>query len=172
MATSRLFKTYLPDQNPDRGVGILLPLNRDTYEKTRTSTYIVNLRKNVGVFSQSYSTEEQTISNMINLLLTRKGERVMQPEFGSPIPDYQFEQNSAENMYDLEVGVSESIRFWLPYVELIQVHVQYEREGNFNYNSIENTVSISISFRITKAGANRTITIDITASGEPVVNVL
>lgn len=172
MATSRLFRTYLPDQKADQGVGILLPLNKDTYEKTRTASYIVNIRKNVGVFSQSSSTEEQAISNMVNLLLTRKGERVMQPTFGSPIPDYQFEQNSLENMYDLEVGVREAIQFWLPYIDLLDVNVQYEKESRFNTASDENSVSISISFKITKMGANRTITIDISPTSQPVINVI
>ena len=159
MAQSRLFKSYLPDQKTDRAVGIKLPLNKDTYERIRTGVYIEPIVKNKGIFTQSYSTEEQAISNMINLLLTRPGERPMQPKFGSPIPDYQFEPNSPGNQHALQNGVEETIKLWLPYIDLISVTVQYGTSVKFPHHNDEHTAAISISFRITKAGANRTITI-------------
>ena len=57
---------YSPiDLEPDIAVGITLPFGKDK-----------------GLFSLSYTTEEQSISNLKNLLLTRKGERLFQPEFG------------------------------------------------------------------------------------------
>ena len=53
------------DLEEDKGVGLLLPLNK----------------KSGGVFGLSYTTEEQGISNLKNLLLTRKGERLYHPTF-------------------------------------------------------------------------------------------
>ena len=63
------------DLEPDIAVGITLPFGKDK-----------------GLFSLSYTTEEQSISNLKNLLLTRKGERLFQPEFGSSVYSLLFEQ--------------------------------------------------------------------------------
>ena len=46
------------------------------------------------IFKSSYTTEEQTLSNLKNLLLTRKGERPFQPEFGTEIYSLLFENLS------------------------------------------------------------------------------
>ena len=44
------------------------------------------------VFNSSYTTKEQVKSNLINLLLTSPGERLMNPTFGVGIRDLLFEQ--------------------------------------------------------------------------------
>ena len=62
------------DLNPDIRIGLKLPFNRGSS----------------GLFAQSQTTLEQTGSNIKNLLLTSKGERVMQPEFGSRLRDLLF----------------------------------------------------------------------------------
>ena len=46
---------------------------------------------NDGFFPQSSTLKEQASSNIKNLLLTMKGERVGQPEFGSLLPAIIFE---------------------------------------------------------------------------------
>jgi hypothetical protein len=38
-----------------------------------------------GVFNSTYSTKDQIKSNIINLFLTKKGERIENPEFGTDI---------------------------------------------------------------------------------------
>ena len=40
-------------------------------------------RGNTGYFSQAFNSFEQAKSNLKNLLLTRKGERIFQPNFGT-----------------------------------------------------------------------------------------
>ena len=55
-----------------QGIGITLPIQIG----------------NMGYFQQSFDTLVQVKSNFINLILTRKGERVHQPEFGCGIHDY------------------------------------------------------------------------------------
>ena len=44
-----------------------------------------------GPFNSTYSTKDQTKSNLINLLLTNKGERIMNPEFGCDLSTALFE---------------------------------------------------------------------------------
>ena len=43
------------------------------------------------VFNSTYTTKDQTKSNLINLLLTAKGERVLNPNFGCNIKKQLFE---------------------------------------------------------------------------------
>lgn len=58
-------KYYPEDTNKDSGtLGIKLPMNAID-------------KKSGGTFSMSHTTEEQSISNFINLLLTKSGERYM-----------------------------------------------------------------------------------------------
>ena len=44
-----------------------------------------------GPFNKTYSTREQTKYNLINLLLTDKGERLFNPEYGSNLSNILFE---------------------------------------------------------------------------------
>ena len=44
-------------------------------------------------FNQTFTTNEQIKSNVKNLLLTKKGERVMQPAFGSGLQELLFDFN-------------------------------------------------------------------------------
>ena len=46
-----------------------------------------------GYFEQSYDTLTQVKANITNLLRTKKGERRMNPNFGSGLQEYLFEQN-------------------------------------------------------------------------------
>ena len=43
---------------------------------------------NTGFFSQAFTSLDQAKANLENLLLTAKGERIMQPEFGSVLGHY------------------------------------------------------------------------------------
>jgi len=47
-------------------------------------------------FTQTYQTIDQVKSNIKNLLLTKKGERISQPEFGSGLQELLFEPNVSD----------------------------------------------------------------------------
>jgi len=98
MAKERKEYFYNPiDFKKDVAVGIKLPFGKPN-----------------GLFTQSYTTEEQAVSNLKNLLLTRKGERPFQPLFGSDVYSQLFE-NIDINLEDrISETLSEDIKFWLP----------------------------------------------------------
>jgi phage baseplate assembly protein W len=75
---------------------------------------------NTGYFEQSFDTLVQVKSNFINLILTRKGERVHQPEFGCGIHDYLFEQLTPENIEGARLSVVDAVERWMPFLELIK----------------------------------------------------
>ena len=69
-------------QYNDYAIGITLPIQNG----------------NGGYFNQSFITSEQIKSNIKNLLLTKKYERVMQPELGSGLQDLLFVFNDEDNL--------------------------------------------------------------------------
>ena len=75
------------------------------------------------LFDLSYSTEEQLLSNLKNLILTRKGERVYQPAFGTNLQDSLFEQNDDIMRRKIENSIKTAIDFWLPYVNIVELTV-------------------------------------------------
>jgi phage baseplate assembly protein W len=86
-----------------QGIGITLPLQIG----------------NTGYFEQSFDTLTQIKSNFINLILTRRGERVHQPEFGCKIHDYLFEQLTPENIEGARLSVLQAVEQWMPFLELV-----------------------------------------------------
>ena len=148
-----------PDLYPDRAVGILLPFNGNAQLIDVRKGYTQSKLKDVKPFKLSYTTEEQAVSNLVNLLLTRRGERLMQPNFGSPIPEFVFEQNTDSNRTDLRFGIIETIEFWLPYISLRDVQVLSQDDFTLPDSSTEHNVIIKVEFSVGNSGANRIITI-------------
>jgi phage baseplate assembly protein W len=94
-------------------------------------------------FNQSFKTADQAKSNIKNLLLTKKYERLMQPEFGSGLQELLFEINDDAFADKLENTIVDTMAIWLPYITVDNIDV---RQSNELKNS--NTVEISISFRV------------------------
>ena len=77
------------DLNPDVFIGISLPLDYGDQ----------------GFFNKTRTLLQQTRSNIRNLLLTVKGERLGNPNFGSDLMRLLFEPHNE----DLEVAIEETI---------------------------------------------------------------
>ena len=134
------------DLRPNIAVGIKLPFTG----------------KNGSLFQLSYSTEEQAISNLKNLLLTRKGERYMQPNFGTDIYDTLFDPNTEELPNILRDLLSADIAFWLPYIIINDITIT--QNTRYESEPIGHSLQISLTFQVGERGANRTITISLTPS--------
>ncbi len=137
-------KRYSNDYNKENGtLGIKIPTN-------------VSISNNQsGVFDMSYTTEEQAISNYINLLLTRQGERFMQPDFGVGLYYYVFEQIADILSVQLSDIIHEQAARWLPYIENESITVTNESD----HSEVDNHyLRINIIFRVSNSGANRELT--------------
>ena len=110
------------------------------------------------LYSQTtFTTEEQALSNLKNLLLTRKGERPFQPLFGTDVPSFLFE-NITKNLLDnLKAGLQKDIEFWLPYINIKEIIV--------DDLSNENRINISFSFSVGESGANQIIIVNVDEQG-------
>ena len=74
------------------------------------------------VFNSSYTTKEQVKSNLINLMLTSPGERLMNPNFGIGIRDLIFE--NVIDQESLRNRIIDSALEYIPEVEILNVNVQ------------------------------------------------
>jgi phage baseplate assembly protein W len=93
-----------------------------------------------GVFNKTYSTKEQIKSNLINLLLTDKGERIMNPEFGADLRKSLFDNITSDNNELLRLKIIDAINIFIPEVELTNVDI----EPNIDFN----TLNVTINYRL------------------------
>jgi phage baseplate assembly protein W len=94
-------------------------------------------------FQQTFTTIEQVKSNIKNLLLTKKGERIMQPTFGSGLQEGLFEQNVNDFESRIEDTINESLEQWLPYVTAEEIDIDASDELRD-----ANRINVSVKFRI------------------------
>jgi uncharacterized protein len=115
------------NENPDVFVGVTLPIE---YGHT-------------GHFKQSGTIKEQAYSNIKNVVLTGKGERVGQPEFGCDVNRIIFDPITEDTSDIIEESVRDAISVWLPYISIHNVFVSFsEHDNNKIILSIEYTVDV------------------------------
>ena len=115
------------DRDDDIYVGIRFPLDHSPE----------------GFFYKTKTIREQVKSNIRNLLLTEKGERVFQPNFGSNLKSLLFEQITPISLENVENDIRESLSTWLPYVNVNDlVVVQDSANSNKVLTSIEYSTTL------------------------------
>ena len=146
-------KRYHPiDLLPDVAVGIKLPI----------------VGKDGKLFDLSYSTEDQAISNLKNLILTRQGERIMQPLFGTKLQDSLFEQNDDILKASIKDSINQAVAFWLPYINIDSLEIETVIAVSGTSRE-EHGVRISLKVSINDQEANTTITFLATATTVAVI---
>ena len=83
-----------------------------------------------GPFNKTYSTKEQVKSNLINLILTNKGERVFNPEFGSDLKKILFDNITEDLPSTVEKVITNSIYTFIPEIQSTKVEVTPDRDRN------------------------------------------
>lgn len=114
------------------------------------------------LFTQSFTTDEQSISNLKNLLLTRKGERYNLPTFGSSLLNLIFEPNTDQLTEAIRNTIKESVSIWLPYIQITNIDV-VTGQGNSN---LIHQVNVTISFLVKPTGSELSIAIFANENGE------
>jgi phage baseplate assembly protein W len=94
-------------------------------------------------FNQSFKTAEQASSNIKNLLLTKKGERIMQPNFGSGLQELLFDFNDDTLSEKIEDTITLALENWLPYISVDQIDIEAS-----DFDKDRNLVNVSIKFRV------------------------
>lgn len=131
MRARKQYKIDTLDLDKNKGIGISIPYNPDT------------------VFNITYTTQDQVKTNLLNFMLTNKGERYFNPEFGANLRNTLFEQNM--NTDELKASISDSIALYFPSVtvnELLFVPDYDANILNIKLNYTVNTQTDSISIQI------------------------
>ena len=124
---ARLIQSKNPiDLQPSRAVGFGFPLDGDA------------------VFIPTFTTREQTKANLLNYLLTNKGERVFRPNFGANLRNLLFENIVDSTMDDLEASIQSDISFFFPNVVV--------KKLKFNNDPDRNEINFTLTYQIVNMG--------------------
>jgi phage baseplate assembly protein W len=124
----------------------------------------INLNKNITIgislpfnapsaFRSTYSFKDQLKYNLINLLLTDKGERIFNPNFGTNIRRQLFNQIEEDTYNVLIDDIRNTIELYIPQVTIEKL------EAVPSYD--QNTITINLTYRINISNEKDTITINI-----------
>jgi len=92
---------------------------------------------------------QQIKSDLLVLLLTNPGERVMLPGYGTPLRKLMFEQNDQTVIMMARQMIIDSIKTWEPRVTVQQLEVGFADDDDLHPNeegSKEHILSIKINF--------------------------
>jgi len=97
-----------------------------------------------GIFAVNYTTLTQAKDNLKNLILTRKGERIMNPTFGCDIWKVLFEQMDGGLIETkIESSILDAVSNWLPYLTIDEIIFDYDN------NDIDNhRINLEIKFSL------------------------
>ena len=111
-----------------------------------------------GIFATNYTTLQQASDNLKNLILTKKGERMMQPEFGCDVWKVLFEQLTEGIEQSIENAIVNAVSIWLPYLNIDTIIFDYD-ENDIDTNKIALDIKFSL---VSNPNLSESIQINIT----------
>tara|TARA_R110000744_G_scaffold134622_3_gene243779 strand:+ start:113 stop:520 length:408 start_codon:yes stop_codon:yes gene_type:complete len=105
------------------------------------------------VFVPTYTTKEQTRSNLLNYLLTNKGERVFNPMFGGNLRSLLFEGILEATQNELLLMIQDQIGQFFPTVQIEEI--------KFNNDEDRNTINFILTYQIVNFGVTDTLNIEL-----------
>ena len=140
-------------ENPTYGINFPF---RDSY----TVTY----------FDLSNTADEEIRSNLIHLLLTRKGTRYYLPDFGTRLLEFIFEPMDSLTFSDIESEIRESVEEYIPGITITSINIKAASDGEENKGTYieddkrvfrvsnisqqEHTATIKIDYIVTDSAFN------------------
>ena len=116
------------DSQPRRAVGFGFPLNGNA------------------VFVPTYQTRDQIKANLVNFLLTNKGERVFNPNFGADLRSTLFEQLENSTLEELSEQIQEYIGVQFPTIVVEDIAFTPQEDKNTLFFTLTYTV-VLLGFR-------------------------
>lgn len=83
-----------------------------------------------GYFGTTTDITTQLRSNLTNLLLTKKGERMLQPTFGCNIHAIVFEAQTDDGLANVRASIQEAVSRWMPFISVDDVEVTRSEDTN------------------------------------------
>lgn len=123
------------DLQPRKAVGIEIPFS------------------NKSVFSSNYQTKDAIKNNLINFFLTNRGERYLNPSFGSILREKLFENINGNLEDEIRSIVENAIEIYFPRVEPKDIQVLSSEDNN--------TISFYLSYSISNTNISDELLINI-----------
>jgi phage baseplate assembly protein W len=111
----------------------------------------------LGYFLGMNETNSQALkSDLMHLLLTRKGERLYMPEFGTDLLKFIFSQNTEKNISDLKSEIKETVKKFMPKLTINDVIIEMSELSDY-------AATVKIDYTITDGvfSENEIITINL-----------
>ena len=112
------------------------------------------------IFRTVYTTNQIHTARLKTLILTRKGEWILQPTYGTNLLDILFEPNVNELTEDIIEILEGAINFWLPDLQIENINVV----TNENDPTLIHQIQITIEYSSDDLQANA-ITVSLTETG-------
>jgi phage baseplate assembly protein W len=106
-----------------------------------------------GVFNSIYSTQDQIKYNLINLILTSKGERIQNPNFGTILKQQLFEQISEQTFPLIKNSITDAVEQYLPEIAIDTIDIVPYAD--------DNTLVVTINYRILLSARPDSVTINL-----------
>jgi phage baseplate assembly protein W len=100
------------DLQPRKAVGIDIPLSGNA------------------VFNSTYETKDALKANLLNYFLTNKGERFLNPNFGSNLRSLLFENINNSKLLEIEELVKEDLKVFFPRIKPTQLQLSSDQDTN------------------------------------------
>ena len=97
------------DDNTNKKIGIDFPFQRGDASE--------------GYFKSTSLTADAVKADLVNLLSTNVGERIFQPDLGTNLRNFLFEQQDEELSQLIQDDLTDKLKFWMPFVRIVQVDV-------------------------------------------------
>lgn len=124
---------YPIDTEARKAIGFGFPINGDA------------------VFVPTYQTRDQIKANLVNYILTNRGERVFNPGFGGNLRNLIFEGIDEATLDEIQSRIQNSISTYFPQVIVNQIQ--------FNTQPDENTINFTLTYQIINFGITDSVNI-------------
>lgn len=104
------------------------------------------------IFNSTYTTLEQSSSNIKNLLLTGRGERYELNEFGTLLKYLLFEQQNDKLKIAIDEEIRNSVGRWLPYINIETIDTIFDSPS-------DTYINVKITYRVSNIEAEQSLTI-------------
>jgi len=105
-----------------------------------------------GPFNSTYSTKDQVKSNLLNLLLTNKGERPFNPEFGADLKKILFDNITDDLPSIISDLITTNISIFIPEIDYSKVTVVTDID--------ENSLSVTVTYKLKVSGTSDQVTVE------------
>ena len=148
------------DLEESKAIGVLLPFGGNTTTDSGFSNSPTNATTGIAggtkpgtrgstLFRSSYLTKDQVISNVRNLILTNRGERVMNPNFGTDIYNLLFEQNMESLDEVIRDSIQDAFDAYMPLCKIEDIVITQK----------ENKIHIMLGFSVKEYNINEVLEI-------------